>query len=118
MAKISLRRFDVQAKWSVWVSAASVLPCVTMAWLLVRNWRGDIHQIVFANPMFQVTYLGCAAATMLLAVFGLVLGFNSAGQRRNELQHRSWLGFFVGSGAFTLGVILVLAFMLLKFQAD
>ena len=62
------------------------------------------------SPMFL---LG-TAGTMLLSVTGAVLGFNSAGQRRNELQRRSWTGFFLGTAAFAGAIICLAAFYFLR----
>ena len=117
MAKGSLRRFDVQARWSLWLSLASVVTCLIMAGLLVRNWHSDVRQVMFANPKFQPVYLICTALTMLLSTFGLALGLNSAGQRRNDLQRRSWLGFFLGTGVLALAIVFLVAFWMLKLQA-
>ncbi|MHC4234389.1 MAG: hypothetical protein ACYSUQ_04670 [Planctomycetota bacterium] len=118
MAKASLRRFDVQAKWSLWLSLMSVLPCLVMVALLVRNWESDINQIMFGNPLFQPLYLALTASAMLLSTFGLALGFNSAGQRRNELQTRSWLGFFVGAGVLATAFVLFAAFWMLRYKTQ
>ena len=52
----------------------------------------------------------------LPAFVGFVLGWNSAGQRRNDKPMRSWVGFFVGGGVVTLDVVLMLAFYLLRLQ--
>ena len=116
MARSSLRRFDVQAKWSAGLSLLAALSCLALVGLLARNWESDIHQIVFGNPLFKIAVVGSAGLTMLLAVFGTALGYNSAGQRRNDKQRLSWTGFFLGSGVFTLAVILFAAFYLLRFQ--
>ncbi len=116
MAKSSMRRFDVQAKWSLLFSLAAAVGCLALFTLLARNWQGNLHQFVFRNPLFKAMVLGSAGLTMLLAVFGTALGFNSAGQRRNEKQRLSWAGFFLGSGVFTVAVILFAAFWVLKFQ--
>jgi len=117
VAKGSIRRFDVQAKWAAWLALASIVPCVMMAGLIGRNWQPDINQIVFGNPVFQFIFFACAGTAMLLSTFGVALGYNSAGQRRNNLQRRSWLGFFLGAGTLAVAFILLAAFWLLKFKA-
>ncbi len=116
MARSSLRRFDVQAKWSLVFSVLAALICLALAVLLVRNWHSGLNQIVFRESLFKIMVAGSAGLSMLLAVFGTALGFNSAGQRRNDKQRLSWIGFFLGSGVFTLAVVLFAAFWLLKFQ--
>jgi hypothetical protein len=115
MAKGSLRRFDVQAKWSLWLSLASILTWLGMLVLFLRNWQGEINQVQFrADGLYQPVYLACTALTIILATFGLALGFNSAGQRRNDRQKTSWTGFFVGLTVLGLGIIFFAAFWLLK----
>lgn len=115
MAKGSVRRFDVQAKWSLWFSLASVVTWLGMFVLLARNWDGDISLIKYrSGGLFQPVYLICTALTMLLAVFGLALGFNSAGQRRNDRQKLSWTGFFVGTAVLALAIVFLWAFWVLR----
>lgn len=114
MAGSSLRRFDVQAKWSLAFSLVSVLTCLGLLWLLQRNWTPETHLITFRNPLFKVVYVGCSGVTVVLAVFGMALGFNSAGQRRNEKQRLSWIGFFVGTGVLAMALIFFVAFYALR----
>ncbi|MFQ5491812.1 MAG: hypothetical protein ACE5GE_13920 [Phycisphaerae bacterium] len=115
MAKSSIRRFDVQAKWSLAFSVASGLCCLALMALLARNWRGDIQQILYrAEGKYQPVIVLVAGLTMLLSTVGLVFGFNSAGQRRNEKQMLSWLGFFGGTAVLALAVVLFAAFVLLR----
>ena len=49
---------------------------------------------------------GATAVTGMLSVIGFGLGINSAGQRRNDRQRLSWMGFFISSAVLvlTLGV--------------
>ena len=116
MARASLRRFDVQAKWAVLFSTASVLCCLAFAFLLLRNWKGDVQQIIFrGDSMYQPVVVVCAGLSMLLALFGATLGFNSAGQRRNDKQKLSWTGFFVGAGVLSVSLVLFTAFYLFRF---
>lgn len=111
MARGTLRRFDMQAKASWVVSLAAVAGVVILAFLAYRNLDTELRVIRFSpDSMYQPLYLGICAVTMVLAVVGLALGLNSAGQRRNEMQARSWLGFFVGTGAFSLAIVLLWTF--------
>ena len=115
MARGTLRRFDTQAKVSWIVSLAAAAGVVLLAFLAARNLDTELRVIRFSpDSMYQPLYLGICAVTMVLAVVGLVLGFNSAGQRRNELQARSWLGFFIGTGAFSLAIVLFWMFVRLR----
>lgn len=115
MARGTLRRFDTQAKASWIVSLAAAAGVVLLVFLAGRNLDIELRVIRFSpDSMYQPLYLVICAVTMVLAVVGLVLGFNSAGQRRNEMQARSWLGFFVGTGSFSLAIVLFWAFWKLR----
>lgn len=114
MAKGSLRRVDVQARWALWLSIASALPCVVVAALLLRNWNAELQQIIYGNQAYMLAILGGTGLTLVLSFFGAALGYNSAGQRRNEKQKQSWLGFFLGALMLALGIITFAAFWLLK----
>lgn len=115
VAKSSIRNFDVQAKWSLVFSVASALCCLVFLALLLRNYQGDIRQIIYrADGKYQPMVMAAAALTMLLSAVGLAFGFNSAGQRRNDKQMFSWLGFFGGAGVLALAVVLCAAFVLLR----
>lgn len=115
MAMGSIRRFDVQAKWSMFFSLASVVTCLGMFALLARNWDGQVNLVKFRHGgAFQLIYLAFTGLTMVLSAFGLSLGFNSAGQRRNDRQKLSWTAFFVGVSVLAFAIILLAAFWLLK----
>lgn len=115
MASRSIRRFDTQAKVSSVVSLIAMVGVLAMAGLSLRNLDPELRVIRF-NPegFYRPAFLGICAATMFLAVIGLGLGLNSAGQRRNELQKRSWIGFFMGTAAFSMAIVLFWMFHKLK----
>ena len=114
MAKGSLRRFDVQAKWAVWFSLLSIVPFLGALGVAFRNWKGELRLIVYGHPAIMVSILGGCGLAMLLSFFGVVLGFNSAGQRRNDRQRQSWAGFFLGAVMLALALILLAGFWLLR----
>lgn len=115
MARRSLRRYDTQAKWSLWISLLSLVTVIVLAGLEVRNFNSQLKVIAFAKQSpYQMAVLGCVAITVLLSTAGLLLGISSAGQRRNELQRRSWAGFFIGTGVLSLALILFVAFWEMK----
>jgi len=113
----SFRRYDVQAKWSVILSTASVVVLLVVVVILGRNYQPGIRRILFGNPVYQMMVMGGSAMTMLLSGLGLILGLSSAGQRRNERQKQSWAGFFLGTAVLSLAIIFLAAFWLLKMQA-
>jgi FtsH-binding integral membrane protein len=113
----SFRRYDVQAKWSVILSTASVAVLLAVLGLLLRNYHSQIGRIMFGNPLYQMVVMGGMAVTMLLSGVGLMLGLSSAGQRRNERQKQSWTGFFLGTAVLSLTIIMLAAFWILRMQA-
>lgn len=117
MKLASLRRFDVQANYACILSLASVVPCLGAAFFALRNYRHELGQIVFGTKGYFVpVFLGCLLLSIIPGTIGFVLGWNSAGQRRNDKPKLSWIGFFVGGGVLTVNLILLIAFMMLRFR--
>ena len=117
MASGSLRRFDVQANYAMILALVSAVPGLGAIVLAVRNYNGELGQIVYGEGGFFVpSFLGCAFVSAGAAALAAGLGLSSAGQRRNERQRRSWIGFFLGSGVLTLDIILLIAFMMLRLK--
>ncbi len=114
MARASFRRFDVQAKWSLLCSLAAIPPLLAVAFLEYQRFDAEMTMIPYrsAGPRHLAILAGIAAAG-LLSLIGIALGLNSAGQRRNDKQKQSWLGFFVGAAALSLTIILFAAFQIL-----
>jgi divalent metal cation (Fe/Co/Zn/Cd) transporter len=114
----SLRKLDVQATYSLVLSLASVAPFLAAAFALARNYEPDLRAFVYgAHGKFLIAFLACVGLSALIAAVGFVLGWNSAGQRRNEKSSRSWIGFYVGGLTLTLNIVLLIAFWLLRLQA-
>ena len=115
MARASLRRYDVQAVYALVFSLASVVPMLGGVYLFYRNFTFELAAIVYQQgSKFLPFYLGAAALAGLLSGIGFLLGWNSAGQRRNQRPTWSWAGFFVGGAVATVTVILLLAFVMLR----
>ena len=113
----SLRRFDVQANYAVVLACVSVLPFLGALSLAWRNYRHDLGQIVYgAQGYFVVVFLGCVLLSVLPSGVGFLLGWSSAGQRRNDKPARSWLGFFIGGSVLTFNLILLIAFYMLRWK--
>ncbi len=116
MARGSLRRYDVQATWSVIMSVAAVLPMAAVVAVSVLRYEPSMKAIVFGNQLFQPGVLLSTAAAMFFSTIGIILGVNSAGQRRNEHQRRSWTGFFLGVVVLSLTIIAFAGFWMLKLK--
>ena len=111
MAKLSLRRYEDQARISVYLSIAALVFVAALAVLILQHLVVK-EKVIPYNPKslrmplvyaFGLTALGLGAA-------GFGLGLNSAGQRRNDKPTHSWIGFFLGAGAITLSLILLFLF--------
>ena len=112
----SLRRFDIQASYAYLLSIFSVIPLVGGAYLAWRNYNQDLAQIFYQSKTYVAVFAGCVLISMATSGLGCLLGFSSAGQRRNDKPLRSWVGFFVGGGVLTFDVILLIAFLMLRFR--
>ena len=113
----SLRRFDVQARYALWASLAAILPLIVSALASFSRYDSQLHAIKFGSAgFFKPAFFVCLLVTGLLSVMGIALGFNSAGQRRNSEQKKSWLGFFIGTGVLSLAIILFFAYWTLRLQ--
>ena len=115
MALGSLRRFDVQARYALILSLASVLPFVAAASQAVTRYNSDLGRIHYGGKgQFAMGFLLCVGVSALFGLVGCLLGWNSAGQRRNDRQSASWIGFFVGGGVVTFDLILLIAFFMIR----
>lgn len=111
----SLRRYDTQARVSVFVSlaaCASLLAMTVFVFTIDKGFRliDKTQFVITFGPMRRLLILGTGACTILLAIIAFGLGLNSAGQRRNDKPTLSWIGFFLGAAVFCLAVILLFLF--------
>lgn len=107
----SFRRYDVQARYSLMISLTGVLPLAAAAYVSWTKYDPNLQAIQYGSQgLFKVGFLVCIAAAAALSLGGLGLGFSSAGQRRNNAQAASWLGFFLGSAVLSLSIIVFAAF--------
>lgn len=117
MGSASLRRYDTQATLGFVLSVASALPFLCAAYLALGRYNSELGQIVYGSRgRFVLAFMVCVVASMLPAAAACLLGLSSAGQRRNDKPARSWLSFFLGGGILTLDIILLLAFLILRFE--
>lgn len=110
MPRLSLRRYDHQAILSVTISALSFLPLLALVWLVLRNMHWDELIIYYASMSYRLSVLGSVAIALLMGTIGLGLGLNSVGQRRNDRQQLSWIGFFLGALIICLTLVLFVLF--------
>ena len=107
MAKGSLRRFDVQAKYALNISMAATLGVLALLVLIFRNFeRAQVAVVYGRESLFAPVVFAITALTLLVAATGAMMGFNSAGQKRNPFNKRSWTAFFVGTASASVTIIL------------
>lgn len=112
-----LKRYDVQADVSMVLAVLSAVPFLAAAALVLRNYDNNLVQITYGEgSRFVPALLLCLLLSMAPSFLGFVLGWNSAGQRRNERSNRSWIGFFLGGLVLTLDFMLMLAFWKLRLE--
>jgi hypothetical protein len=110
-----LRRYDVQATYGCALSLVSLAPFAGAVVLSFRNYHHDLGQILYsAEGAFLPIFLVCLLVSIAPSTIGFFLGWNSAGQRRNDKPVRSWIGFFIGGGVLTFDLILLVAFWMLR----
>ncbi len=114
MARISLRRYDVQATYAVALALISLIPVAGALYLVCRNYRSEFRAIIYSSEYYLPALLACLAVAVLVSLVALILGFNSAGQRRNERQFRSWFGFLLGGASLTAAIVVGIAFVMLR----
>ena len=117
MALGNLRRYDVQARYAFASALASIVPAIAALWMGWRRFDADLGRIIYGSQgRFMLAFVGCVVLSMAPAALGLVMGWSSAGQRRNDLSRRSWIAFFVGGSVLTLNVVLLIAFFMLRLK--
>lgn len=114
MAKGSLRRYDTQAKISLYAAMGGFLGMIALSVMLLRNLNWETKLIVYGSKLYMPLVLMLTAGTLLLAGTAAAMGANSAGQRRNEKSRLSWTAFFIGAVTIALTIILFFGFYTAK----
>lgn len=118
MARLNLRRYDVQARVSVVLSGVSIIFVLGMALAIFLSGGGGGFDWTTKTILYRTGslrwfgLLGSAAAAAALSLAGLSFGANSAGQRRNDKQTFSWIGFFTGAFSLTVVILLLTLFLM------
>lgn len=113
------RRYEIQAVWSVGLALVSLGPTFVAARLALRRYDGQLGRIVYGSDgFFLLAFAGCVLASMAVAFPGFAMGWNSAGQIRNDRSAASWAGFFLGGAALSANIILLIAFYMLRLRLE
>jgi len=112
-----LRRYDIQAGYACWLAVASIAPFLASLWQIYGRYHPLLGRIIYGSKgSFVLAFIGSTAATFGLSGLAFLLGWNSAGQRRNDHSGQSWLGFFLGGTILTFDLVLIVAFYLLRLE--
>lgn len=113
----ALRRYDVQARYAVALAIIAIVPLLGGVVMLLRNYERELGHVVYGSGgRFVPLFLACLALSGLPGGLAFILGWSSAGQRRNDKPNYSWIGLFVGGSVATGSVILLIAFWMLRLQ--
>ncbi len=110
MARFSLRRYEDQAKASVVFGIAACASLLAQAALVFRHVDTNTWSVIYGSMNRRYLIFLATAVSLLLGAIALGLGFNSAGQRRNEKPQLSWLGFFLGAGTVCVAIVVACFF--------
>lgn len=111
--------FERQASLSVMLGIISAVGALGMAVLLAKNYNADIGQIVYGSTgKFFLIFLAAVGLALATGTAGALLGFHSAGQKKNSNSKLSWTGFFVSAIAITMALSAFVVFWLLKFSVN
>lgn len=114
--KRTLGTYENQARLSVALAVVGGVAGLAAIALLIRNFDPQTKYVAYSRETLYLPLLGAALLFSLVAgVAGLGLGFNSAGQRRNERSRLSWLGFFLCAGVITIALCAGIFFVLTKY---
>jgi len=114
-----LRRYEVQAACSLVLALVSAAPAAVAGFLAFRNYDEQLGRIIYGfKGYFLASFAACVVLSMAVAFLGFAMGWNSAGQPRNDRSGASWAGFFLGGTILSLNIILLLAFYMLRLRLE
>ena len=112
MALPRLRRYDVQARFALTLALAAFVPLLAAVYEGWSHYDTTLHAVVYGDEgVFKVGFLGCVGVAAAFGLLGVALGYNSAGQRRNDRQLSSWMGFLIGGCVVSFSLVALFAFV-------
>ena len=106
---------ESQALYSLAAAGVGALGVIAVLGLFVRNFQWAESELKFgAGSLAYYGYIAGVGLAGLGGLVGMILGFQSAGQKRNSLNRLSWLGFFASAALVTIAACGGLIFAFLK----
>ncbi len=107
--------YEKQARLSVTMGVVSALGLAALAFLVFQKFSFQEFELVLKRGGLRYfAILGATAGSVMIAGIGLLLGFTSAGQKRNTSSGTSWAGFFLNAVTITLVLMVFLLFWFTK----
>lgn len=115
----NFRKFDVQACWSLALSCVGAVCAAGAVAMIMYRWDPQLQSIVYGHgTKYTPVFMAAIAVGIFASLFGLFLGWNSAGQKRNDRQQFSWIGFFLGTFALSVVIVSAYAYVTLRQGLD
>lgn len=110
----NLKAYESQAKFSVVIGVLAAGALFATTFLILQRFDFESFTIPMRRTRFFVI-LGGIAVALALAFTGFMVGFNSAGQKRNKQSRLSWMGFFLNAAAMALALSAFVFFWMTKY---
>jgi hypothetical protein len=114
VAKAKLDSYENQALLSVALCVVGAISAAALAFFVLGAYEPDLGVRFQAGGRRWYAIIAASALALASSAIGLVVGFNSAGQKSNKLNERSWAGFFLNAGVFTAALCVFVFFWLMK----
>lgn len=116
MARGGLDSYESQAQLSVLLAAVGGAATLAVLIMIFQVFRWDDLWI----PMLQgsrryYAILGATGLALIASGIGFLVGFNSAGQKRNTKSSLAWMGFFLNSAVIALAACTFVFFWFFRF---
>ncbi len=107
--------YEQYARISLWLGLLAAAGLAAVGFLVFQKFNFQEFELVLkrgGTRFFAI--LGGTGLSLALAGIGFLLGFSSAGQKRNTLSGTSWVGFFLNAAVMTLVLMVFLVFWFTK----
>ena len=100
--KRKLDSYESQAGFSVLLGSISLLSSLALLAICLQTFDPQAGVVYRQGSLRLYAILGGLGGGIFAGAIGLLLGFNSAGQKSNPLSSRSWMGFFISAAGLTV----------------
>ncbi len=107
--------FEIQALASVGLLILGALCMFGLAFCLFTAFDPELGVVYKQNGMRWYAILGSTGLGLAASGIGMLVGFNSAGQKSNPRSKLSWIGFFANAGVVTFTMSLFVFFFFMRF---